>query len=52
MYFYFSLFIYSLLWRKACNNYSYIGLIKEKNTEAAIRKCSTKQVLLKISQKL
>ena len=32
------------------NNYSYFSLVKEKITEVALRRCSLKQVLLKISQ--
>ena len=31
-------------------NYAYVGSVKEKNIEAAFLRCSTKQVLLNISQ--
>ena len=42
-------FLFTVSYDKS-NNYSYVDLEKVKNTEAVVRMCSAKQVLLKISQ--
>ena len=46
-------FIFHLLFTiyyDVSNNYSYVGIVTEKNTEVTLRRCSSKQVLLKVSQ--
>ena len=45
------IFILFTIYYEQSNYCSYVGLVKEKNTEAAVRRCSTKHVLLKIFAK-